>query len=407
MMPMKRSLLRLLPTAVLTGSLLLLGGCSSAEGPAPLVIEHTASFTGFVYDGASGSQLTAYTIEALVRDVQLAGSVAADGRFALGPIGVWSDYTVIISADGYRLFRSHNPKVGLPPELSGSDDIASISSRRVLYFDAYLFPMDLQAPGAIFTISTPVEGESVGGSIRLRPISPSLLADEGAEIPAGVAGQIWYNDEDLQGQSVADTFGGGSYELAAGALLYGVTYLVDIYSVAGYQPFQGTYVAGVEAGKTFTLEPEVSEPLVLVSSNADSCSPPSSPNVTEGAVVVLQFNQDIELVNTGYPGGAAEAADDGISISSPDANSNGTVNTLKDDLSNSAQERGVSLSTNGGTLQITWDPSAGLVTKDAGDPIASVTYGGLANVELRRQGAPQSLTSLAALIGTGSITCSN
>jgi len=387
---------------------LALCACADAdrlEPPAQGNVSHTVAFVGYVYDGAAGDRLTGYTIDWLARDTPTPGTVGEDGRFSLGNFSVWEDYTITITASDYRTFLSHNPMVGLPPGMGQSDDIAEIGTHQTLHFDAYLFPEALQAPAATFTIKTGIPGEEPSGKIRLRPTSPSVLADEGVETPGGVAGQVWENDEDLQGETTNAEFSGGSFTLQAGDLIYGVTYQVDIYDVPGYQPFKGAYAAGVEASKTFTLEEELAAPLEIVSSTANSCQPPSSPTATSGAVVALEFNHPVELADSGYPGGAAEALDDSLAISSPDDDADTFVNALQDDVADSTQERGVTISIASNTMTIEWNPSIGLVTQDTDDPILSVTYSGLANVLVRRINAPSSEQTLATLLGATSITC--
>jgi len=142
-----------------------------------------------------------------------------------------------------------------------------------------------------------------------------------------------------------------------------------------------------------------------VSSTANSCQPPSSPTATSGAVVALEFNHPVELADSGYPGGAAEALDDSLAISSPDDDADTFVNALQDDVADSTQERGVTISIASNTMTIEWNPSIGLITQDTDDPILSVTYGGLANVLVRRINAPSSEQTLATLLGATSITC--
>ncbi|RLB50675.1 MAG: hypothetical protein DRI90_23540 [Deltaproteobacteria bacterium] len=387
---------------------LAMAACADAdriEPPVQSAVQHTVSFVGYVYDGASGERIDGYTIDYQTRDVPTAGTVDDDGRYALGDFSVWEDYTVIITAEGYRTFLSHNGMVGLPPGMAQSDDIAELSSHQNLHYDAYLFPTDLQSPAGQLTIKTGIPGETPSGMIRLRPASASILADEGTETPGGVTGQVWTNDEDLQGDILTSDFANGSFTLQAGDLIYGVTYQVDIYNVTGYQPFDGTYTTGVETSKTFTLTEELAAPLEVVSSTASSCQPPATPTATSGAVVALEFNHPIELGESGYPGGGAEALDDGLVMVSPDDDEDTLQNVLQDDVSDSTQERGVTIFIAGSTLTISWNPSIGLQTSDIHDPITSVTHNGLANVVVRRINAPSSEQTLAALVGATSITC--
>ena len=79
---------------------------------------HTVSFVGYLYDGASGSRLSGYTISALALTTEVAGTVDTEGRYTVGELSVWDDFTISIDADGYRPFRAHNAAVGLPDGVS-------------------------------------------------------------------------------------------------------------------------------------------------------------------------------------------------------------------------------------------------------------------------------------------------
>lgn len=385
-------------------ALISLTGCPDAEGITPPtaapVVDHSASFVGFMYDGATGARIDTYTLDVQVADTALDGAVDADGRYLVGPISVWDDFTVLVGVDGYRPFRSHNAHVGLPAELAQSDDIADISTHQTLHFDAYLFPSQLQAPAVTFTIAT-ATGDSPTGTARLRPIGKSLLADDTAsETPSGVPGQLWDNDEDLQAQALSRAFSDGQLAIAAGELVYGVTYQVSIYDVPGFQPLEDTYTAGVETNKTFDLAEEVAEPLQVIQSTINSCLPPSVPNAMSGAIVTVQFNQNVEEAESGYPGGAAEALDDGLSMSSPDLDGDLEMNQLDNQAdSTTVQEHGVTLDFTGDTMTIAWNPGQGLLAPiDLDDPIVSVTYTGLGNVRVQRVGSPASATALSTLL---------
>jgi hypothetical protein len=255
-----------------------------------------------------------------------------------------------------------------------------------------------------FTINTDT-GASPSGTLRLRPISKSVLEDTTNETPSGVPGQIWSNDEDLQAEAISRTFSDGTLAMNAGELVYGVTYQVSIYDVDGFQPFEGQYTAGVETNKTFELSEEIAEPLEVVASTHTSCTPPALPSSMSGAIVTVQFNHDVEEANSAYPGGAAEALDDGLSFSSPNTDGDTDTNLPKTDISNAVQEKGVTLDFAGNTMTISWNPSQGIEPPiDDGDPIESVTYSGLGNVLIQRLGSPSSAASLSALLAS-SITC--
>jgi len=380
-------------------------GSSQADGG----VQHTVGFVGYVYDGALGSRLTSYTIEAMTRDAIIEGTVSEDGRYLVGDISVWDDFTIVITASGYRSFVSHNAQVGVPPELDGSDDIGDLYTSQTLHYDAYLFPTDLEAPEATLTVTTPVVGEVVSGKMRLRPTTRSELADELAETPAGVPGQVWENDEDLQADAVTKNFTTGSVTISEGELVYGVSYQVSIYDVDGYQPFQGVLLAGQEVEKTFELTPVAYEPLEVLSDDIADCTPPSSPYESSAAEVTITFNYEVEC-GEGYDDGCEEALDDSLAISSPNDDGDEDVNELRADLSPSQQERATSISFDGEAIALSWDPSAGLADQDPDDPFVSVTYGGgavnLSQVFIQRVGMPLSVQPLSELIGSATITCS-
>lgn len=383
-------------------------GCGSSDPlavpPLPSPVQHTASFVGYVYDGVSGARLDGYSISVLVENEVVEG-VVTEGRYVVGDTTVWQDFTVTIEASGYRAFESHNASVGLPAEFAGSDDIGEIGTHQTFHFDAYLFPDDLSAPAVTLTIETDVPGLEPSGTLRLRPTSPSILADEGLETPAGVDDQLWFNDQDLQGDTITNEFSGGSLDIAAGDLVYGVTYRVDIYDVAGFQPLESSFRAGIDSDKTFTLAEEVQEPLKVVSSDHTSCEAPDAVDASNAAVVSIQLNKAVEFGESQYIGGDAEAIDDGLSIASPNLDGDEVTNALFGDESPSTQLRGVSLAIDGNTLQLSWNAATGLETSDPDDPIDLVTYAGLSNISVQRIGTPSSKTTIAALIGTSSIVC--
>src|SRR4051812_26111670 len=82
-----------------------LTGCGSGDDNNPQAAgqgKHDVYFNGYVYDGADGSRLQGYTLEVQYRDAIMPGTVAPDGRYQLGPIPVFQDYTISITANGYR-----------------------------------------------------------------------------------------------------------------------------------------------------------------------------------------------------------------------------------------------------------------------------------------------------------------
>ena len=83
------------------------------------------------------------------------------------------------------------------------------------------------------------------------------------------------------------------------------------------------YIAGVDTDKTINLAPENADPLILISSDEDTCKRPAASNSDTGSLVTFQFNYPIEI---GDPD-SAEELDDGVSIVSPDVG-DPAVNTM-------------------------------------------------------------------------------
>lgn len=384
-----------------------------------LPASHEAYFAGYVYDGAIGARLQQYKLEAHYRDKKLEGAVAEDGRFLVGPLDPFSDYTITITADGYRLFRSHNARVGLPPELANSDAITEVPTKQTFFYDAYVFPSDLPSPEVSFVFRGLDEEEKLAGKLRLRPASQSSLQSEPEQAPAGVSHeqpppegsntpvlvqQLWTNDEDLQGLPLTREFVDSRFVLEAGELVYGVSYSVDVYDVDGYQPHKSTLRAGFVADTTLSLTPEVTAPLDMLDDTVDTCQAPESPSDTKTAVVTLTFNKDIELGDTSYPGGALEALDDGFSITVSDTDFDKIKNELAPDDGEGTQNRGVELAISGKTLTLSFNPSKGLATSDPDDQFQSVRYGLLQHIFVQPKARPHLAAPLSKFLNE-SIVC--
>ena len=125
-------------------------GVDSLELPTIAPTTHTVSFTGQVYDGASGQRVNDYEIQLLVGDTFTVGTFneSTPGRFLLGPTDALDDYTVNIIATGYRDFWSHNAFVNPPP----GGFSATVDSHQFRHFDAYVFPTDLETAASVFNI---------------------------------------------------------------------------------------------------------------------------------------------------------------------------------------------------------------------------------------------------------------
>jgi hypothetical protein len=358
-------------------------------------------FAGRVYDGVAGTRLVDYDIQLQFLDHEMGGTVDKDGRYFLGPLTPFNDYTIAIEAQGYRPFLSHNAmKVNdeLTNNKNPSDDNQHPDQSQ--YFDAYLFPLEAVSPAATFTISLGDSAALPNGSIRLRPTNSSSLISDPIDMPAGVAGQVWHNDNDLQFASVERDFTNGTVSFATGDLIFGVTYAVTIYNVAGHTATTGFYTAGVDGDASFVVNPVGTATLALAFVSTQLGTP------TPSGEVVFVLNQPVELDPLATADSYLRSLEANFTINSPDANMNGSTNTLRPfDPMAAAGSRGLSLTVSGDTVTVDWDPTKALLTSDSADPIHSVTYGGLAGVKLRPvNGTAADAKTLANLLGAVSIT---
>ena len=353
-------------------------------------------FSGRIYDGVSLARLTNYTIRLEYFDRVIQGSVDASGRYFVGPLLANADYSVVVEADGYRSFLSHNERI------DGSADDALTS----LYYDAFLYPDGVSTPAVTCRVRVSDSTDLPSGFMRFAPRSSSSLFDDDVERPVGVTStdagrQLWENDEDLQQRALVVEFNNGEVSLASGQLVYGVNYEVTIYGVAGHQVAVGAYTAGVDGDKSWVLDPLSDDPLAVTSLSTDSHAP-----IPSGQLEV-RFNQPIALDPTVSVTTLQRALNDAFSIDSPNADADASANVLVNsaDLTPPIAPgyRGVSFTIDGDRLLLSWNRATALATTDVDDPITLVTYGGLGSVMLYPAGAskpdPQ---SLSALLGSGS-----
>ncbi len=209
------------------------------------------------------------------------------------------------------------------------------------------------------------------------------------ETPAGVPGQVWGNDDDLQFRAVTKEFSNGLVTFDQNDLVYGVLYRVDIYNVAGHAPFKGTFTAGVDASAAFVINRLAPAALAVAFMSTDLGVADSTGKLT------IVFNQPVNLDPLVNANNATASLDLGLSINSPDANKNGQTNQLK-----AMGPRGTQLTIADTTMTIQWSPTSALGKTDPGDPILSVTYGNLDQIVVRRPNGEQvDRASLSALIG--------
>jgi hypothetical protein len=366
-----------------------LAGCG--DGESHDAGKHEATFAGYVFDGSKDERLKNYAIEAWVDGKTIKGKVdAATGRYTLGPIRSWRDYTITITAEGYRAFRSHNAGFEIPSSFSNTDEGVRVDTKQSFLVDAYLFPTTLVAPETKLVVKLQDSQEKPSGKIRMRPMGVFVLGTDMDEL-GGVEGQVWLNDEDMQGRTVFREFQNGELVLAAGDLLYGVQYDVTIYDVAGYAPLEDDsgLGAGQDAYRAYTLEKQTTEPLAVTAfTAADACTPSIVTDNTAGSTITITLNSPIELVNSGE---ATDALRDASRAESNDgSNASGT------EVDNPLQ--GVGITADGATITLHWNPDADLAVKDINDPIRCVQYRNLDDIALRKAGESSPVSTLRDLI---------
>ncbi|HEY0839599.1 MAG TPA: hypothetical protein VGD74_05390 [Vulgatibacter sp.] len=385
-------------------SSVVLVGCGDSEKENTVVIVEPAKekrdhardqvywFSGHIYDGMTSARLTSYTLDLQYKDTTLTANVGEDGRYVVGPLPYFQDYTVRIRAEGYRSFLSHNAGIEFewPTEEAQVDRFAP---EKGFYYNAYLFPADVQAPGATVWVNLDgSDAKPTAGTVRFTPDSSSNLTEP---YPA-VNGQIWANSDDMQLGSFSKPIVDGVASVQAGELTYGVTDLVTVFGVPGYAPVVSSILGGFEDGLSLTLDEIASDDLELVYDTTQSGMPASNGEVT------LVFNRPIEFAPPRTVAQYQGIVDANLSIFSPDDNGNFETNTLKtpDD------GRGTKVEIRSNLLILRWDQSKALETVDAADPILSVTYGGLFQVDIRPAGEthPSYRTSVGSELGSDSIT---
>ena len=345
-------------------------------------------FSGHIYDGVTGSRLTKYTLDLQFKDQTISAKIAEDGRYSVGPLPYFQDYTIRVRAEGYRSFMSHNE--GIDFEWPVEDTLVDhYAPERGFYYNAYLFPVAVQAPGAkVYVTLTDSTTKPANGVARFSPMtSPGLEM----MFPA-VNGQTWYNNDDVELRSFTKPVINGVATVEAGEFVYGMQYDVTVYGVDGYTPSSTSIWGGYEDLVTVSVSPLDSDSLYLVYKTTNMGLPIPSGEVT------FVFNRPIEWVPTHTAAEYAKMVDETITINSPDLNGNTERNTLKA----ADSDRGTAVEIQENLLTIRWNQLQALATADGGDPILSITYGGLMGLEIRPAGSkdPGLRTTLGSLQGS-------
>jgi len=379
-------------------------------------------FVGYVYDGASGAQLTKATIaDASIAygDTQVKVDILDDGRIvSRDPMPTWRDYTVVIDANGYRSFVSYNTGIDVPVSLAMTAGVAQASTVQTLDFAAFLFPVTLKSPPMKLTVTALGAGglpttSMIDGTLRLRPQGLSNIQIGSTGLVNTPVSRVWANDQDLLTQTIEKSFTDGSVNFTEGELVYGVSYEVAIYGVTGQQPLvasgQNGIVAGAVTSRTFTLTAETQDPLAIVQNDATNCTPPLPSDTTYGGKITLTFNTPIEVVGTTY----REDFDNALMIfeptpPTPTAPPYTTVYycPLKSSLGDpTQQERGSKVEVSGAALIFSFNPSIGLATTYPGTTactlppsFTSINYAGANTLVIQPVGDPLRKQTLSNLL---------
>ncbi len=361
-------------------------GCDP-KPPRPTLAADVVHFNGRVFDGARGTAVVGYQVRLQYLDRDISGDVSSDGHFALGPLPLNTDYTVVIRAEGYRSFESHN--AGLS------------NGGLVKYNDAYLFPTDLQSQDVTIRVTLSDDLALPSGLLRARPTTGSAFYDSADESPLGVDDQLWENDDDLQVRSVTGPLTDGVATLSGSALVYGVSYTLSVFGVPGYRvageagaDSETAFVAGETGLLAVTLDPVSASPIAVAYDATRA-------GFSESGEAVVVFNQPIEFAPPEAARRFVERVDGELAVSPVDGDADDQRNELAEDTSGDAAERGTKMTVEGNVLRVQWSPGTALTSRDPDDPVRVVEYGGFEDVSVRPVGGDQSeAVSLGSFFNT-------
>lgn len=350
-------------------------------------------FIGHVRDGATNQILTDYTLTLDQAEGRSRADVDEEGLYFVGPLKPGSDYTVTIvvgNGSEYRPFYASEP---YKPALPNTED-----AELTQIYDAYVFPRPSELPSPAVTLQVygpHSNSERPTGSVRFTPAADNGTSalDLNGRIAGSVDNQVWLNDGDREFSTVTLDLEDGVLDVAEDDLVYGVAYTATVYATDATQYQSFTFTSGIDGNQTIILAALAVDPLQLVSSSLDTGALSSS------AKVVFTFDRDIQLSPLAETEVYEAAIDAAFSINSSDLDADGRLNIL------SLEDRGTSLTIRNNQLTLEWNRDAdNFETRDSGDPILSATYGGLGSVALRAKNGDPSDVTLAALVGSDSVT---
>lgn len=243
--------------------------------------QKTYRFVGRVFDGVTGAQIKNYKIETLYSAARGQGSVDKDGRYVSIEIPSGHDFTMVVTGPNtYRAFYSVNSALGDFGRANNFGGTArsgntynnsnsnsepayprSYNLQETMNYDVYLFPTAVQSPELkVDLFFTDKQERPAAGTVRFVPTSSTsnLQATPGAV-------NTFANTADLQFGTVSVALANGQATVAAGALVYGVTYRMDVFGVQGYQTALGTtVVAGADHSREVYLQPLVENDALAV-----------------------------------------------------------------------------------------------------------------------------------------------
>lgn len=249
--------------------------------------QKTYRFVGRVFDGVTGAQIKKYKLEAQYSSGRGQGSVDADGRYVSIEIPSGHDFTIYVSGAGatattYRPFYSVNRALGdfgRANAFGGTNRSTdtyntgrenepsaprSYNLQETMNYDIYLYPTATQAPEmTVQVFQTDSVTRPAAGTLRF---SPTVAASNLEFSPEAIAGQTFGNTADLQFGVVNATIANGQVVVPAGALVYGVTYRMDVFGVPGYNTVLNQAVtAGTNRTAEIYIAPAVTaQPLQVV-----------------------------------------------------------------------------------------------------------------------------------------------
>ena len=336
---------------------------------------------GLVYDITNGNVLTGsqYTIKLDTGAATYTATVTTEGKYTFTGIPYNADYVVTVTATGYVDFQSST-------DMITTSYAAAQDKYMIAYRTIPLIPTTVVTPAITVTV---VDNYS----------SANISAGHYKLVRAGIEGtwgdDLWdtnygsYNElgtgtgQDIEqmlqdAKIVGGTFTGGSFTIAAGALLYGYDYTLIIYNVSGYEVYT-TGIAPYEYHSNYEYLAEL-EPLndyntlrVIAQSNIDIDD--NWLLLPAGRTLTFYFNQDIELDPMWqYDPANHDTYLDGnafIDVVTYDSDGDGVVNANQNE-GNTGATTWLTTSVSNNTLTITLAADATLLndTSDAGDELA-------------------------------------